>query len=142
MMERKTELTELNYVDEADKVIKSLLEKDGNGNYKTDKNGNYVMKLSTSKLRKLLGMISDIYNEALRNEGKSLEDKLCAKIQYMKMHFIYEAGREAEVKKLIKRADIINKIDNIDSDKKKFINFCHYMEALVAYKKFYAPDKE
>ena len=60
----------------------------------------------------------------------------------MKMHFIYEAGREAEVKKLIKRAGIINKIDNIDSDKKKFINFCHYMEALVAYKKFYAPDKE
>lgn len=142
MMERKTELTELNYVDEADKVIKSLLEKDINGNYKTDKNGNYVMKLSTSKLRKLLGMISDIYNEALRNEGKSLGDKLCAKIQYMKMHFIYEAGREAEVKKLIKRAGIINKIDNIDSDKKKFINFCHYMEALVAYKKFYAPDKE
>lgn len=142
MMERKTELTELNYVDEADKVIKSLLEKDINGNYKTDKNGNYVMKLSTSKLRKLLGMISDIYNETLRNEGKSLGDKLCAKIQYMKMHFIYEAGREAEVKKLIKRAGIINKIDNIDSDKKKFINFCHYMEALVAYKKFYAPDKE
>lgn len=141
MIERKTELTELNYVDEADKVIKSLLEKDINGNYKTDKNGNYVMKLSTSKLRKLLGMISDVYNEALRNEGKSLGDKLCAKIQYMKMHFIYEAGREAEVKKLIKRAGIINKIDNIDSDKKKFIKFCHYMEALVAYKKFYAPDK-
>lgn len=98
MVEKKTELTELNYVDEAYKVIKSLLEKDINGNYKTDKNGNYVMKLSTSKLRKLLGMISDIYNEALRNEGKSLEDKLCAKIQYMKMHFIYEAGREPEVK--------------------------------------------
>ena len=35
MVEKKTELTELNYVDEADKVIKSLLEKDGNGNYKT-----------------------------------------------------------------------------------------------------------
>ena len=142
MVEKKTELTELNYVDEADKVIKSLLEKDINGNYKTDKNGNYVMKLSASKLRKLLGMISDIYNEALRNEGKSLGDKLCVKIQYMKMHFIYEAGRELEVKKLIKKADIINKIDSIGSDKKKFISFCHYMEALVAYKKFYAPDKE
>mgnify|MGYP000915770508 CR=1 FL=1 len=134
MMERKTELTELNYVDEADKVIQSLFE--------VDKSGKRFIKLSTSKLRKLLGMISDIYNEALRNEGKSLGDKLCAKIQYMKMHFIYEAGREPEVKKLIKKADIINKIDSIGSDKKKFINFCHYMEALVAYKKFYAPDKE
>ena len=33
-------------------------------------------------------------------------------------------------------------IDDIGSDRKKLINFCHYMEALVAYRKYYAPDKE
>lgn len=135
---KKEKLTELNYVDKADKVMQSII---------YTKNGKKIKEtcLSTSKIRKLLAMISELYNDVSRegiNKKEKLSDEMLSRIQYIKMYFAYEAGRENQVREFVKEADIFAIITDIGRDRKKLINFCHYMEALVAYRKYYAPDKE
>lgn len=117
------ELTDENYVDQAKKVIDELV----NGRSKI---------LTTSKIRKLLAMVSDMYTKAKRLKSDVLNSDWISKIQYFKMHTIYEAGREPSVKKFVEEAQIIEQLDKIKTDRKKLILFCHYMEALVAYRKF------
>lgn len=55
---------------------------------------------------------------------------------------MYEAGREVKVKKLIEEADILTHIDEIKNSRKQYILFSRYMEALVAYRKFYGGRDE
>lgn len=117
------ELTDENYVDQAKKVMDNLV-KD------RDK------LLTTSKIRKLLAMISDMYTKAKRLKSDVLNSDWISKIQYFKMHTIYEAGRESSVKKFVEEAQLIDQLDKIKTDRKKLILFCHYMEALVAYRKY------
>lgn len=92
--------------------------------------------MTTSKIRKLLSMVSDMYTKAKRLKTNTLDSEWLTKIQYFKMHTIYEAGRESTVKKFVEEAQIIEQIDSIKADKDRLILFCHYMEALVAYRKF------
>ena len=117
------ELSDENYVDQAKKVIDNLV----NGRDKI---------LTTSKIRKLLSMVSDMYTKAKRLKSDVLNSEWISKIQYFKMHTIYEAGREPSVKKFVEEAQLIDQLDKIKTDRKKLILFCHYMEALVAYRKF------
>ena len=137
------ELTDKNYVDQAKCVIQRLIDKYDKENI-----------LTTSKIRKLLSMISDMYTKAKRLKGSELNSDLVSKVQYLKMHTIYEAGREQikskakgeekkrSVRNFIEEAQIIEQIDNIGSDREKFILFCHYMEALVAYRKYLVEGDE
>lgn len=119
------ELTNENYVSQAEAVIKRLIDENGKNKI-----------LTTSKIRKLLAMISDMYTKAKRLKSNTLNSDLLTKIQYFKMHTVYEAGRESSVKKFVEEAQITNQIDKIKTDREKLILFCHYMEALVAYRKF------
>ena len=52
------QVNEQNYVDEAEKVIKSLMGK-------KDQRGRDIPIVTTSKLRNLLAMSADIYNEVI-----------------------------------------------------------------------------
>ena len=117
------EITNENYVEQAKKVIDNLVK--GNGKI-----------LTTSKIRKLLAIISDMYTKAKRLKSDVLNSDWISKIQYFKMHTVYEAGRETAVKKFVEEAQLIEQIDKIKTDRKKLILICHYMEALVAYRKF------
>lgn len=119
------ELTDENYVSQAEAVIKRLIDENGKNKI-----------LTTSKIRKLLAMISDMYTKAKRLKSNTLNYDLLTKIQYFKMHTVYEAGRESSVKKFVEEAQITDQIDKIKTDREKLILFCHYMEALVAYRKF------
>ena len=119
------ELTDENYVSQAEAVIKRLIDENGKNKI-----------LTTSKIRKLLAMISEMYTKAKRLKSNTLNSDLLTKLQYFKMHTVYEAGRESSVKKFVEEAQITNQIDKIKTDKEKLILFCHYMEALVAYRKF------
>ena len=119
------ELTNENYVSQAEAVIKRLIDENGKNKI-----------LTTSKIRKLLAMISEMYTKAKRLKSNTLNSDLLTKLQYFKMHTVYEAGRESSVKKFVEEAQITNQIDKIKTDREKLILFCHYMEALVAYRKF------
>ena len=53
------------------------------------------------------------------------------------MKLIYQSGREPKVKYFIEKAEIMKEIEAIQGSKKRFLEFSNYMEALVAYHKFY-----
>lgn len=126
MMEKLSNST---YVDRADGVIQGLIEKDRSNKAK--------IGLTTSQLRNLLSLISDIYNDVVHSQNKELTDEQMSRIQYLRVRFIYTAGREKEVKKFVEKAGIIDCLNNIGKDKQEFILFCRYMEALVAFHKFH-----
>ena len=128
-------LTEENYVKQAAKVMQVLCNK-------TDKRGKKVSPVTTSKIRNLLAMTADIYNEVVNQPVETLSAEIKGQINYMKIHFIYSAGREPKVRELLEEADILTHIDEIGDSRKQYILFSRYMEALVAYRKFYGEKDE
>lgn len=123
-------LTSVNFADLAEKAIKSLIYEDNRHNKKMD--------LTTSKIRNLLSMTNAIYNKTLHQSGDTISSELQHDVQYLKMRFAYEAGREPRVvKPFIEKSNIREYIDNIGDSKSALILFCNYMESLVAYHKFY-----
>lgn len=128
-------LTEENYVKQAEKAIKELCGR-------TDKRGKQVALVTTSKIRNLLAMTADIYNEVVNSTEEKLSQEIKGQINYMKIHFIYSAGREPKVKNLLDQADILSHIDEIGDSREQYILFSRYMEALVAYRKFYGGRDE
>ncbi len=131
-------ITESNYVDEAEKHIKNLVSNNTELDKRTGKpRVNDKKIVTTSKLRGLLAMVSDIYNDVLHEPQEILSNDLIARINYLKVHFYYEAGREETVKELLKEAKVFEVISDIKGKRSGFILFSRYMEALVAFRKFY-----
>lgn len=126
---------ENDYVDQAEQAIKKL-------SAKKDQKGRSVSLVTTSKIRNLLAMVSDIYNDVRNVQGEVLSEELIGKINYMKIRFYYEAGREAKVKDLLMTANVFQIIDEIGGKKKNFLLFSRYMEALVAFRKYYGGKDE
>ena len=116
-------LTDDNYVDKAEKVIKSL-----NRNKRDPK----LFVLTTSKIRNLLNLTSTLFDESKVREYKDLADK----IAYLRVQFVYQSGRETSVKDLVKKAEILDILKEINNNE-SLQRFCRYMEALVAYFRFY-----
>lgn len=50
---------------------------------------------------------------------------------------MYECGREALVKNFVEEADILPILKEINGSKKNYILFSRYMEALIAFHKYY-----
>ena len=126
---------ENDYVDQAEQAIKKL-------SAKKDQKGRTVLPVTTSKIRNLLAMVSDIYNDVRNVQGEVLSEELIGKINYMKIRFYYEAGREAKVKDLLMTANVFQIIDEIGGKKKNFLLFSRYIEALVAFRKYYGGKDE
>lgn len=118
-------ITEQNYVEKAQKVMEK------------EENGRKKVNITTSKIRNLLAMTADIYNEVLNHPGDKLTEEIIGRINYLKIHFVYEAGREPAVKTLVEQAKILEIIDEIQGSKKNYVLFSKYMEALVAYHRYY-----
>lgn len=122
-------LTELNFADQAEQVIKSLI--------RTNRNGKQEFKPSNSQIRNLLELTTNLYNRARKEKTDILSKDIRSDVQYVKMKFAYAAGRERDVNDFVKAADLLNKIDMIKDSKSELMLFCKYMESLVAYHKFH-----
>ena len=118
-----------NYVDNAERVIMELKEK-------RDRNGRLIQMVTTSKLRNILSMSAEIYNEVLLLEDETLGQEIKGRIDYLRIRILYEAGRDGKVKDLALGAKLINTIREIKT-KSDYILFYRYMESLVAFHKFY-----
>lgn len=123
-------INETNYVDEAEKAIEELKNK-------KDKKGKSIQMVTTSKIRNLLSMVADIYNDVLNTKEEKLNNDLIGRINYMKLRFYYEAGREEKVKTFLETAKIFDIIKEIGNSRSNYILFSRYMEALVAFHKYY-----
>ena len=119
-------LDELNYVDEAERVINALKSGDRNGR----------LSLTTSKIRNLLSMTAELYTAAQQQRGETLSAEIQGRVQYLRMRVAYEAGRDMTVKIFVEKAELLELLKDIQSDRKKLLLFCRYMEALVAYHRY------
>lgn len=124
--------------EEAKKVIYSLEE--------TNKKGKKQIRLTTTQLRKFLTAVTSISNKVsvykVKHPGETkLSDELAGEIQFLKVKAAYQAGRESAVKKFMENADMFHQINSIGNSIEKYEEFSRYIEALVAYRKFYGGDK-
>lgn len=122
-------ISENSYVKKAEETIDKLLDI-------KNKNGKPVPIATTSQMRNILAMSADIYNRVMVNSGEDLSDEIIGLIEYLKIRIVYEAGRDEKVKKFIVQSEMLKIIDEINGSKKNFILFNHYLEALIAYRKF------
>ena len=131
-------INENNYVDKAEEAIIELV-KDAKERYGV----RYRDKLvTTSKIRNLLAMTADIYNQVLTYTSEKLDDEICGRIEYLRIRFIYECGREPKVKAFVKQAEILEILKEIRQSKKNYLLFSKYMEALIAFHKYYGGKEQ
>lgn len=129
-------ISENDYVNKAERVIRDLAEES------KLKNRGRVVIVTTSKIRNLLAMSADIYNQVLVSEKEELSTELKGRIEYLRVHFIYECGREPSVNNFVQRAEILEILKEIGSSRKNYILFSRYMEALVAFHRYYGGKEQ
>ena len=122
--------TDESYVDEAKEIVEIFKKENFEISYKRRKE-----KLTNTQLRNLLAMTSADYDKARKNGFDHVNEK----IAYLKVQFIYQSGRNLAVKAFVEVAQLVELVDKIRDLKKMddLLRFCHYMEALIAYFKYY-----
>lgn len=127
---RKAEQLPDDYVETAEKVIRQI------GNiFKSN-------QITASKIRRLLGLVMDIYNkEQLRSDATLLPTSQAA-LQALQIRVIYEVGRENMTRIFVQKAKLIEYLKWVGTSRENFVAFAHYMEALVAYHRYYDLGKK
>lgn len=98
--------------------------------------------LTTSKLRKLMEQVNRLYTIAFHSNEDQLNEEFIDELEYLKIKFYYEAGREKSVDEFLKKTWMFPIIDRViqKESKKFFLDYCKYFEALVAYAKYYQKE--
>lgn len=106
-----------NYVDEAERVIRSLYDEQN--------------KISTNKIRNLLSLVSEIYNRENLRTADTISEESASGLIALRIRMVYEAGRDDAVKLFLERAQLLEYIKGLGDSRAKLMDFAHYMEALV-----------
>lgn len=125
-------IAELN-ADKANDFVKKNL-------FYTDKNGNNKPLITTSQIRKFLSAINCLENKISGCE-KELPQDIANEIKYLKVKLAYQVGRNngnKGLKKLYNELEPL--ISEIDTSKSNYRNVAKYVEAIVAYHKFYGGE--
>lgn len=112
-----------NYIDQADSIMREMAEQRQN--------------ITTSKIRNLLSLVSGVYDAERLRTASELTEESIAKIGMMRIRTAYEAGRDNATKVFVEKARLLQYLKGIGSDREDLIRFAHYMEALVAYHRYY-----
>lgn len=127
------DVNRLDIIEKAEEVIKKLI--------RSDRYGNKKIFLTTSQIRKFLTAVNVVKNKVdiykMQPDNDYLSDELALEIQFLKVSILYQSGRENAVKEFVEESDIVKIISGIENDIKKFERFHKYIEALVAYHKYY-----
>lgn len=128
--------------------------KKGNRKYTQDDVKKYVREnwtselVTTSQIRKFLTAVNTVtekvnaYKLEKTDDYDTLPVELQAQIKYLKVKLAYQIGRNRSkwgnpVEDFEKEAGLISLIDGIKSSTKEYEKFAQYIEALVAFHKFY-----
>ncbi|EJE19368.1 type III-A CRISPR-associated protein Csm2 [Staphylococcus epidermidis] len=98
--------------------------------------------LTTSKLRNLMEQVNRLYTIVFNSNEDQLNEEFIDELEYLKIKFYYEAGREKSVDEFLKKTLMFPIIDRVikKESKKFFLDYCKYFEALVAYAKYYQKE--
>lgn len=122
----------------AESVIRQLIYKDNNGRDRID--------LTTGQIRKVLTAINALTNKitvyAAQNENVTeLPENLAAEVRYLKVKIAYQVGRDKArgnpVKNFVDKAELFKRIEAVGTNIDRYEEFARFVEALVAYHKFY-----
>jgi CRISPR-associated protein Csm2 len=95
-------------------------------------------RFTTSKIRNILTQVNDIFNDVNNDRSEKLQPGIQSRIEHLKVRLVYECGREPYViKPFVEKAGLLRLINEIGDNSQNFIDFARYMEALVAYHRFY-----
>lgn len=128
--------------------------KKGNRKYTQDDVKKYVREnwtselVTTSQIRKFLTAVNTVtekvnaYKLEKTDDYDTLPVELQAQIKYLKVKLAYQIGRNRSkwgnpVEDFEKEAGLMSLIDGVKSSTKEYEKFAHYIEALVAFHKFY-----
>ncbi len=132
-----------NYVDRADKVMRALSEE--------AQKSNGSKMVTTSQVRKFLTAVNRVNGkiDQFKNGNKSsasgrIPEDLQMEIKFLKVKLAYQIGRADSgryranpVKEFADKSGLIGEIDKIGDSLERYENFARYVEALVAFHKFY-----
>lgn len=105
------------------------------------RNFNAKENISTNKIRMILTMIGELQKSVSQIKGDILDDKFISSLKYYKMRCAYEAGRDKDVKNFMEKTQLIALVDWIGDSKGNFKLYFHYVEALVAFHRYYNGNK-
>lgn len=124
-------INEKMYVDKAEKAICDLIKET------KEKTRGRETIVTTSKIRNLLAMTADIYNQIIADKDETLSSEIAGRVEYLRVRFMYECGREPKVRDFVEKAELIPILKEIGDSKKNYLLFNKYMEALVAFHRYY-----
>ena len=93
--------------------------------------------ITTSKLRNWFSIANDIYNVESRSTESKLKAESRMKLMNLRLRIVYDAGKDNIVLNFVTRANLLSYIKGIGESREQMIRFTHYMEALVAYHKYF-----
>ena len=104
----------------------------------------WFRRITTSKIRRLFSLLIDSYNLESIYTDKTLKPETVRQLHLAQIRMLYEAGRDESVKDFLESTKLVHYLKGIKDDSKgikndrnAFINYFHYMEALVAYHKYF-----
>mgnify|MGYP000756019040 FL=1 len=93
--------------------------------------------ITTSKLRNWFSIANDIYNVESRSSEITMKPESCTKLLNLRVRIVYDAGKDFKIKDFVTSANLLSYIKGIGESREQMIRFTHYMEALVAYHKYF-----
>ena len=127
----------------AEEKVKDIAQEAENVILRMKENGGGKLVITKSQIRKFLAAVNALTNKvdvyrAQHVEAAALSPALASAVKYLKVQLAYQAGREPKkVQPFVETARLKERIDGIGTDLRAYEDFAHYMEALVAYHKFY-----
>ncbi|MGX8706923.1 MAG: type III-A CRISPR-associated protein Csm2 [bacterium] len=119
------------YVGAAEAVIRHIEETDARN------------VISTSKLRSLFSLFTDIYDEVTLSGQAQLTRPQVSALNTARVRVYYEFGRdEKSVGGFIRNAKLLEYMMDIGNDAEKLLRFYQYMEALVAFHRYFFGEKK
>lgn len=107
----------------AEEVMKDI------GNNKKD-------QITSNQMRIILSLFVNVRNELEKNgKEEKLKEEELYKIKYIKVKLIYQVAR-VNLKEFLKKTYLNEMIDDVET-REDFYKLVDYVEALVAYQKFY-----
>lgn len=94
-------------------------------------------KITTSKLRNILSLLMDVYNEEMLRTEESVSEDSMVKLQMARIRIAYECGRDRNTKEFVDAAHLLPWLKAIGNSRSQAIRYVHYLEAIVAYHRFF-----
>lgn len=93
--------------------------------------------VTTTKVRNLFSLVVDVCSEEERRSESMLRNESVARLKRMYVRAVYEFGRDDATKEFIKEAKLLEHLKWIENDRERLIRFTRYMEALIAFHRYF-----